>query len=91
MRFCWDFLALEQVSCPKKRAQTDGVARESVGSTLLPIDHADGSTDDETRLADRRDRLEERVDGFARVAVGQLRAPGYLGNKLLLRHSFLQS
>ena len=34
---------------------------------------------------------EERVDGLTRVAVGQLRAAGNLGNKLLLRHSLLQS
>src|SRR3954447_20131582 len=60
MRFCWDFLALQQVSCPEKGSQTDGVARESVGSALLPVDRTDGRTDDETGLADRRDRLDER-------------------------------
>src|SRR5262249_35841955 len=38
-----------------------------------------------------RDGLEKRVDGLARVAARQLRAPGDLGYKLLLRHSLLQS
>src|SRR5262249_36405704 len=38
-----------------------------------------------------RDGFEKRVDGLASVAVGQLRAAGHLRNKLLLRHSLLQS
>src|SRR5712691_3339536 len=41
MRFCGGFLRLEQVSCPEKGPQTDGVAREGVRSALLAIDHAD--------------------------------------------------
>ena len=60
MRFCGGFLALEQVSCPEKGSQTHGVARKSVGSALLPVDHTDGRADDETGLTDRRDRLDER-------------------------------
>src|SRR5215469_2466394 len=63
MRFCGDFLALEQLSCPKKGPQTDRVARESVRPALLPVDHTDGRTDDESGLADRRDRLDERTSG----------------------------
>src|SRR5436305_1780018 len=61
MRFCGGFLALEQLSCPEKGPQTDGVTRESIGSTLLAIDHADRRAYDETGLADRRDRLHERA------------------------------
>src|SRR6478672_12260508 len=60
MRFCGGFLAFQQVCCPEKGAQADGVTREGVGSALLPIDHADSRPDDETGLADGRDRLDER-------------------------------
>ena len=37
------------------------------------------------------DGLEKRVNCLARVAVRQLRAAGYLGYELLLRHTLLQS
>jgi hypothetical protein len=37
------------------------MARESVGSALLAVDHTDGRTDDETGFADRRDGLDERA------------------------------
>ena len=60
MRFCGGFLAFQQVSCPEKGPQTHSVAGQSVGSALLPVDHTDGRTDDETGLAERRDRLDER-------------------------------
>src|SRR5262249_52295463 len=58
MRFCWDFLRREQVSCPEERPQTDGVAREGVGSALLAIDHADRRAHHETGLSGGRDRLQ---------------------------------
>src|SRR5262245_13343465 len=63
MRFCGGFRALQQVSCPEKRPQTHGVAREGVRPALLPVDRTDGRTDDETGLTDSRDRLDERSPG----------------------------
>src|SRR5215475_8774819 len=60
MRFCGGFLALEQISCPEKGPQADGVTRESVRPALLPIDHTDCRTDDETGVAHGSDRLHER-------------------------------
>src|SRR5262245_44661097 len=63
IRFCGGFLGLEQVSCPEKRPQTDGMARESVGSAFLPIDHTDCGTDYQSGLPDGCDRLEERPTG----------------------------
>src|SRR3954454_16173410 len=63
MRFCGGFLPRHQVSCPEKGAETDRVARESVGPALLPIDHTNGGADDEPGLTESRDRLHERSAG----------------------------
>ena len=38
MRLCGGFLRREQLSCPKKRHETDATARESVRSALLAVD-----------------------------------------------------
>jgi hypothetical protein len=59
MRFCGTFRAAEKLSCPKQRAQSDGVARECVCATLLTVDHADRRVDDETGAAQGLDRIEE--------------------------------
>jgi hypothetical protein len=60
MRFCGTFRAAEKLSCPKQRAQSDGVARECIGAALLTVDHADRRVHDEAGTAQGLDRIEER-------------------------------
>ena len=50
-----------EISCREERPQADAQTGERVHSSLLPIDHADGIPDDETGLAERRDRLGQRA------------------------------
>ncbi len=58
MRFCGGFLGRKPLSCPKKGHETGSAARESVGSALLAIDHADCDPALETGLAKGVERLD---------------------------------
>src|SRR5215217_1008337 len=60
MRFCGGFLRRKQVSCPKQGYKAYSSASESVGSTLLAIQHADCNSALQTCLADGVDGLDQR-------------------------------
>src|SRR6516165_703438 len=63
MRICGGFGGLEQLGGGEKRAQADGVTRERVGPSLLPIDHADGRSHLQAGLPESRDGLERGPAG----------------------------
>src|SRR5918911_4783722 len=63
MRFCGDFGLSQKLARTENRPETDGVARQRVGAALLAVDHADGSSHQQTRLAERFDALEQRAPG----------------------------
>src|SRR5262245_40358979 len=63
MRFCGGFLRRQQLSCPKKGHKTGSAARQSVGSALLAIEHADRDPALQTGLADGLERLDQRPAG----------------------------
>src|SRR5688572_8478679 len=58
MRFCGGFLGRKPLSCPKKGHETGSTARQSVGSALLAIDHADRDSALQAGLAKGVERLD---------------------------------
>src|SRR5260221_11502488 len=63
MRLCGAFRGSEELSCPEERPQAHGLARETIGSALLTVDHALRRLDDEARSAERLDRIEQGPAG----------------------------
>src|SRR5436190_22567262 len=63
MRFCCAFWPLGDFGEPEERLEPHAESRESVGSALLAVDHADGVADPDPGLAERLDRLDRSPAG----------------------------
>src|SRR5436190_13779855 len=63
MRLSGTFWPLGDLGEPEERLQAHADARESVGSALLAVDHADGVADLDPGLAERLDRLDRSPAG----------------------------
>ena len=63
MRFCGGFLHRQQLSCPKKGHKAGSAARQSVGSALLAVEHADRDSAFQAGFADGIERLDDGAAG----------------------------
>src|SRR5213078_3970271 len=63
MRFFGTFRTLRDFRGPKEGSEANGLPRERVRASLLPVDDADGGAAFEAGGADRLDRLEQRAAG----------------------------
>ena len=61
--FCGGFLRRQQLSCPKKRHKTGSAARQSVGSALLAVEHADRDSALQAGFADGIEGLDDGSAG----------------------------
>src|SRR4029453_9063012 len=63
MRFCGGFLRRQQLSCPKKGHKTGSAARQSGGSALPAVEHADRDSALQAGFADGIERLDDGPAG----------------------------